>query len=164
MLAINLPIVIFGNRTHKNVGCLMKNELHLSITKDKARLDRQAIQEMLKETYWGKTRSIAEIEATIVNSRCYGLFLDNRQIGFARVLSDTVVFAYLMDVLVHKDFQGKGYAKVLLDHIFSDPEYANLHRWNLVTRDAHGLYKQYGFSTPASPEVYMEKIMVSWQS
>jgi GNAT superfamily N-acetyltransferase len=142
----------------------MKNEQNLTITTDKARLDRQAIQDMLKETYWGKSRSIAEIETTIDNSRCYGLFFGQRQIGFARVLSDTVVFAYLMDVLIHKDFQRKGYAKILLDHVFSDPEYSKIHRWNLVTRDAHRLYKQFGFSAPASPEVFMEKVLVHWQS
>ena len=91
----------------------------LVITKDKSKLKTKAIQNMLKETYWGKTRSISEIEITIENSRCYGLFLNNEQIGFARVLSDTVVFAYLMDVLIHKDYQGKGYSKILLDFIFN---------------------------------------------
>ena len=134
----------------------------LVITKDKSKLKTQAIQNMLKETYWGKTRSIKEIETTIENSRCYGLFLHNEQIGFARVLSDTVVFAYLMDVLIHKDHQGKGYSKILLDFIFNDPEYAKIHRWNLNTKDAHDLYRQYGFSDLAAPEVFMEKILVHW--
>jgi len=120
------------------------------------------IQEMLRETYWGKTRTLEQIQTTIDNSRCYGLYLGERQIGFARVLSDTVVFAYLMDVLIHKDFKGKGYSRKLLDFIFNDPEYRNIHRWNLATRDAHGLYEKYGFTAPGQPEVFMEKILVKW--
>jgi len=134
----------------------------LFITKDKSKLNTRLIQTMLKETYWGKTRTLKEIETTIENSRCYGLFLKGEQIGFARVLSDTVVFAYLMDVLIHKDYQGKGYSKLLLDFIFNDPEYANIHRWNLNTKDAQELYKQFGFTGLASPDVFMEKILVHW--
>lgn len=134
----------------------------LEVSKDKNRLKINVIQEMLRETYWGKTRSVEEIQRTIDNSRCYGLYLDGEQIGFARVLSDTVVFAYLMDVLIHKDYKGKGYSRILLDVIFNDPEYADIHRWNLATRDAHGLYEKYGFSAPAQPQVFMEKILVKW--
>lgn len=132
------------------------------ISKDKTKLDPLIIQSMLKETYWGQSRSIAQINTTIENSRCYGLYLNNQQIGFARVLSDTVVFAYLMDVLIHKDYKGKGYSKILLDYIFNDPEYANIHRWNLATRDAHGLYEKYGFSSLQQPDVFMEKTLVKW--
>lgn len=132
------------------------------VSKDKSRLDPASIQSMLKETYWGKTRSIGEIETTITNSRCYGLYLNDKQIGFARVLSDTVIFAYLMDVLIQSEYKGLGYSKILLDVIFNDPEYANIHRWNLATRDAHGLYEKFGFTSPAQPEVFMEKILVKW--
>ncbi|MBK9592412.1 MAG: GNAT family N-acetyltransferase [Crocinitomicaceae bacterium] len=132
------------------------------VSKDKTKLDPLFIQSMLHETYWGKSRTVTEIQTTIENSRCYGLYLNNQQIGFARVLSDTVVFAYLMDVLIHKDYKGKGYSKILLDFIFNDPEYAKIHRWNLATRDAHGLYEKYGFSRPTQPEVFMEKTLVKW--
>ncbi|MBI3135346.1 MAG: GNAT family N-acetyltransferase [Bacteroidetes bacterium] len=133
-----------------------------TVSKDKKRLKIDVIQQMLSETYWGKARSKEEIQRTIDNSRCYGLFLEGEQIGFARVLSDTVVFAYLMDVLIHKDHKGKGYSKILLDFIFNDPEYARIHRWNLATRDAHGLYEKFGFTAPAQPEVFMEKTLVKW--
>lgn len=132
------------------------------VSKDKTKLDPLFIQSMLHETYWGKSRTVAEIQTTIENSRCYGLYLTGQQIGFARVLSDTVVFAYLMDVLIHSDHKGKGYSKILLDAIFNDPEYVKIHRWNLATRDAHGLYEKYGFSKPAQPEVFMEKTLVKW--
>jgi GNAT superfamily N-acetyltransferase len=140
----------------------MEVRQNVVLSKDKNRLKINIIQEMLQDTYWAKTRTQEEIQRTIDNSRCYGLFLDGEQIGFARVLSDTVVFAYLMDVLIHKNHKGKGYAKVLLDFIFNDPEYAHIHRWNLATRDAHGLYEKYGFSKPAQPEVFMEKTLVKW--
>ncbi len=132
------------------------------VSKDKTKLDPQFIQSMLHVTYWGKSRTIAEIQATIENSRCYGLYLNGQQIGFARVLSDTVVFAYLMDVLIHSDYKGNGYSKILLNAIFNDPEYAKIHRWNLATRDAHGLYEKYGFTKPSQPEVFMEKTLVQW--
>lgn len=132
------------------------------VSKDKRKLDPLFIQSMLQDTYWGKSRTVAEIITTIENSRCYGLYLNNKQIGFARVLSDTVVFAYLMDVLIHVDFKGMGYSKILLDFIFNDPEYKNIHRWNLATRDAHGLYEKYGFSKLVQPEVFMEKTLVKW--
>lgn len=132
------------------------------VSKDKTKLDPLFIQSMLHETYWGKSRTVAEIQTTIENSRCYGLYLNGQQIGFARVLSDTVVFAYLMDVLIHADYKGRGYSKILLDVIFNDPEYAKIHRWNLATRDAHGLYEKYGFSKPTQPEVFMEKTLVKW--
>lgn len=135
----------------------------LLITKDKSRLDINTIQLMLRETYWGKNRTLSEIETTIANSRCYGLFLNNEQIGFARVLSDTVVFAYLMDVLILNSQKGKGYSKILLDYIFNDPEYAKIHRWNLATKDAHELYKKFGFTQLKSPEVFMEKTLVHWE-
>jgi len=88
--------------------------------------------------------------------------LNGEQIGFARVLSDTVVYAYLMDVLIHKNHKGKGYSRILLDQVFGDPVYASIQRWNLATRDAHGLYKKYGFTAIAQPEVFMEKTLVRW--
>jgi N-acetylglutamate synthase-like GNAT family acetyltransferase len=134
----------------------------LEVSKDKNRLKINLIQEMLQETYWAKTRSVEEIQRTIDNSRCYGLFLNGEQIGFARVLSDTVVFAYLMDVLIHKDHKGKGYSKIMLDVIFNDPEYAAIHRWNLVTRDAQGLYEKFGFKELEHPHTFMEKTLVKW--
>lgn len=132
------------------------------VSKDKTKLDPFFIQSMLQKTYWGKSRTVAEIITTIENSRCYGLYLNDKQIGFARVLSDTVVFAYLMDVLIHEDYKGLGYSKILLDAIFNDPEYAKIHRWNLATKDAHGLYEKFGFSGLSQPEAFMEKVMVKW--
>lgn len=134
----------------------------IQVSKDKNKLKPAIIQEMLRDTYWGKERSIEEIQRTIDNSRCYGLYLNGEQIGFARVLSDTVVYAYLMDVLIHKNHKGKGYSRILLDQVFGDPVYASIQRWNLATRDAHGLYEKYGFTAIAQPEVFMEKTLVRW--
>lgn len=140
----------------------MNSEQVPTVSKDKTKLDPLFIQSMLQKTYWGKSRTEAEIKTTIENSRCYGLYLNDKQVGFARVLSDTVVFAYLMDVLIHEDYKGKGYSKILLDYIFSDPVYKDIHRWNLATKDAHGLYEKYGFSSLVQPEVFMEKTLVKW--
>ena len=128
------------------------------ISKDKSLLNLSRIQELLNDTYWGKDRSIEDIRLTIENSRCYGLYIDSQQIGFARVITDGVVFAYLSDVIISKDYQKRGYSKILLDFIFQDADYKNIQRWLLATKDAHEIYRKYGFTDVLSPHVYMEKL------
>lgn len=128
------------------------------ISKDKSLLNLSIIQQLLNDTYWGKDRSIEDIKMTIENSRCYGLYIDSQQIGFARVITDGVVFAYLSDVMIDKKFQKKGLSTKLLDFIFQDTDYKNIQRWLLATKDAHDIYKKYGFTDVLSPGVYMEKM------
>jgi GNAT superfamily N-acetyltransferase len=101
-------------------------------------------------------RSSELIERSIENSLCFGLFYKEHQIGFARVISDFATFAYLCDVFITEEFQGKGLGKWLMSVVMQYPDLQGLRRWMLATRDAHGLYRQYGFKEIENIERWME--------
>lgn len=103
---------------------------------------------LLKTTYWANHRSLETVEASMRNSACYGVYLDDEKklVGFARVISDYATTYYLCDVVIDEAYRNKGLGKALIAHIVSLPEYANL-RGLLLTKDAHGLYAHYGFET-----------------
>lgn len=103
---------------------------------------------LLKTTYWANTRSLETIEKSMRNSSCYGVYLDEEKklIGFARVISDDATTYYLCDVVIDPAYRGRGLGKALVSHIVSLPEYVGL-RGLLLTKDAHGLYEQFGFET-----------------
>jgi GNAT superfamily N-acetyltransferase len=127
-----------------------------TVSTDRARLDLDVVHGYLKDSYWahGIPR---EIQArSIKNSLCFGLYIRGRQIGFARVVSDFATYAYLGDVFLLDAFRGQGLGKWLMECILRDPRLQGLRRWSLVTRDAHGLYSQFGFTPLKSPERYME--------
>lgn len=134
----------------------MTDTADLLVSTDKSKLNITTIHAFLMSSYWAEGRTIEQVRATIDNSLCFGMYLKNEQIGFARLLTDGVVFAYLMDVFVLKKFRGNGYSKILLQKIFSYPELANIPKWILGTTDAHGLYKQFGFTPISHPERLME--------
>ena len=111
-----------------------------------------------KRSYWAKGRSREKIEKSIENSLCFGVFTGkNQQVGFARVLSDYAVFAWIMDVFIIEDFRGKGLGKMLMAAITGHTDLQGLERWGLGTKDAHGLYEQFGFRKLKTPETKMEK-------
>jgi GNAT superfamily N-acetyltransferase len=87
---------------------------------------------------------------------CFGMYLEHKLIGFARVVTDHVIFAYLCDVFILPEHQGKGYGKLLMQYIHEHPELKTMRRWFLATKDAHGLYAQYGYTPLKSPERWME--------
>ena len=128
------------------------------ISDDKSKLDISLIHNFLTNSYWAKGRTIEEVKASIENSECYGLFINDEQVGFARIITDFVVFAYLLDVFIIPDFQGKGYAKLLLKRILEDEKFRNVKKWMLATKDAHTLYTKFGFSKLAKPERLMERV------
>lgn len=99
------------------------------------------------------------MQLCINNSFNYGLYLNNQQIGYARVVSDLGQFAYLMDVFVDEKFRGKGYAKLLMDYILKDEKFEQVKIWRLATSDAHGLYQKLGFKALAHPEKMMELML-----
>ncbi len=132
----------------------------ITISTDHNKLDIPYIHNFLTDSYWGKGRTIEAVQKSINHSRCYGIYLDDRQIGFARLVSDMVVFAYLMDVFIDKDYNGKGYAQQLINFILEDPELSDVKKWGLRTRDAHTLYEKVGFKPLANPSMSMEK----WES
>lgn len=97
------------------------------------------------------------MELSIGNSLCFGLYFNNQQIGFARVVTDYAVFAWILDVFVLKEYRGKGYGKMLINEIMTHHKLQNIHRWGLGTEDAHGLYEQFGFNKLTKPDSFMEK-------
>lgn len=129
-----------------------------TIDTDNARLDVDAVQAFLEnDSYWAQTRTRDQTETAIANSICFGLYCGERQIGFARVVSDRATFAYIGDVYVLDEFRGQGLSKWLMETIIAHPELQGLRRWVLATRDAHGLYEKYGFHELVHPERWMER-------
>ncbi len=112
------------------------------------RIRPEEVERLLKTTYWAGKRSLEQIEASMRNSCCYGVFPaeENRLIGFARVITDHATAYYLCDVIIDGAYRRQGLGKALVSHIVSLPEYASL-RGFLFTRDAHGLYEKFGFET-----------------
>ena len=131
----------------------------IEVSTDKSRLDVPFIQQFLKDIYWAAGRTMEEVQKTIDASVCFGLYKDGRQIGFARVITDYVVFAYVMDVFVTPDERGRGYSSAIVDAMLKEPSLSRVKIWRLATRDAHFLYEKFGFALLAHPERMMEKIV-----
>jgi GNAT superfamily N-acetyltransferase len=129
-----------------------------TISTDRARLDLSVIHHYLSQTsYWAQGRSRERVAASIAASTPFGLYHGERQIGFARVLSDRVTLSFLADVFVLPDYRGRGLGTWLCEVATSLPELATARRWLLGTRDAHGLYRKLGFGEPA-PGILMERL------
>ena len=126
------------------------------ISTDKHRLDLDVIHEFLARSYWAAGISRETVACSIQNSLCFGIYRNDQQVGFARVISDQATFAYLADVFVLEAFRGTGLSKWLMQCIIEHPNLQGLRRWVLGTRDAHGLYAQFGFKPLSSPEIFME--------
>jgi GNAT superfamily N-acetyltransferase len=133
----------------------------ITVSTDKNKLDVPFIQNFLKDIYWAAGRTMDEVQTTIDASFCFGIYLDAEQIGFARVVTDYVVFAYLMDVFIDENHRGKGYSSLLIKAMMNEPQLQQVKIWRLATSDAHFLYEKFGFATLAHPEKMMEKIIKS---
>lgn len=131
----------------------------VEISKDKNKLQVDVIHKFLSTTYWAKGRTLEEVKRSIAHCLCYGVYLDGQQIGFARIATDYTIFAYLMDVFILTEFRGKGYSKQLMKAVCEDQELSSCKVWMLKTADAHGLYKQFGFTELSKPELVMERLM-----
>ena len=90
---------------------------------------------------------------------CFGVYIDNKQIGFARIATDYVVFAYLMDVFILTEHRGNGYSKQLMKVVNEEPLLKSCKVWMLKTSDAHKLYNQFGYSELKHPEKLMERLI-----
>ena len=129
------------------------------ISTDKEKLDVKLIHGFLNDqSYWAKGRSLETVRKSIDNSLCFGVFKDVQQIGFARVVTDYSVFAWVLDVFILKEFRGQGFGVRLMESIINHKELQNIQRWGLATNDAHGLYKKFGFELIKQPEIFMESI------
>lgn len=129
----------------------------IEISTDRERLDVAMIHAFLaNDSYWVPGISRSSVEKCIKYSLCFGAYAGGRQVAFARVVTDYVRFAHLLDVFVLPEFRGRGLAKLLMSSILSHPELRTIARYTLGTQDAHGLYARYGFTPIANPERQME--------
>ena len=126
------------------------------ISCDKERLDVEAIHAFLERSYWSPGVPRAVVQKAILNSLCFGVYQAGRQVGFARVVTDKSTFAYMADVYILEPHRNRGLGKRLVEFIMAHQELQGLRRFMLATRDAHGLYAQFGFGPVATPERLME--------
>ena len=135
----------------------------LTISTDRAKMDVSMVQEFLAKSYWSKGISKAQVSRSMENSLCFAIFLADRQVGFARVITDKVTYAYIADVFIVAEFRNRGLATKLIDAIVNHPDLQGLRRWMLATRDAHNLYKKFGFKQLNDPGRFMERPMEEHQ-
>jgi GNAT superfamily N-acetyltransferase len=133
----------------------------LTVSTDRSRLDREAIHEFLRGSYWAKGIPRELVDRSIDNSLCFGLYDGDRLVGFARVITDSATFAYLSDVFVLESHRGRGLGTWFMESVLSHPDLQNLRRWMLATADAHGLYRRVGFTALSKPERIMEKLLAN---
>jgi GNAT superfamily N-acetyltransferase len=131
----------------------------ITVSIDKSKLDISFLQNFLKDVYWAAGRTIEEVQTTIDASFCFGIYLNDQQIGFCRVITDYVVFAYVMDVFIAENHRGNGYSSVLINAMMTEPQLQQVKIWRLATSDAHFLYQKIGYTSLAHPEKMMEKIV-----
>lgn len=118
-----------------------------SLSSDKSLVDVDMIHNYLsKQSYWAAGISFETVQRSIDNSLCFGVYFNDEQIGFARLITDKATFAYLADVFILNEHRGKGLSRWLIQTIQSQKELEGLRRWLLATRDAHKLYEQFGWS------------------
>jgi GNAT superfamily N-acetyltransferase len=128
-----------------------------TISTDKSRLDVAAVHDFLcNEAYWSQGRPREVVERSIAGSMCFGVYdSKGRQVGFARVVTDQATFAWIADLFILREARGRGLSKALVRAIIEHPDLQNMRRWLLGTRDAHGLYAQFGFEPLPEPKLYM---------
>jgi N-acetylglutamate synthase-like GNAT family acetyltransferase len=125
---------------------------NISISTDKTKLELETIYNFLKTSYWASERTKAEVKTSIKNSMCFGVYENDKQIGLARVVSDLVVFAYVMDFFILDTHQGNGIGQQLMRKILTHPQLINVNSWYLVTKDAQEMYRKFGFENFNSPD------------
>jgi GNAT superfamily N-acetyltransferase len=126
------------------------------VTTDPTRLDHDFIYGYLVRSYWSEGIPRDVVERALSNSLCFGVYEGEKQVGFARVVTDFATFAYLADVFIIESHRARGLSKFLMECIVQDPQLQGLRRWTLATRDAHGLYERFGFKPLANPDRFME--------
>ena len=114
------------------------------LTDDSSQIHLDVVLDLLSTTYWASERPKGVMEESIVNSVCFSLFLKDRQIGFARVVTDRAVFSWIADFVIHAELRQAGLGKWMLECILKHPFVKNTVQV-LQTQDAHGFYAQYGF-------------------
>jgi N-acetylglutamate synthase-like GNAT family acetyltransferase len=126
-----------------------------SITTDKSKMDIPVIHGFITTSYWAEGIPLETVARAVEGSLCFGVFEGNKQIGVARVITDKATFAYLCDVFIDENYRGRGLGKFLLETILKHESLQGLRRFTLTTKDAHGLYSQYGFAPLSNVDRWM---------
>jgi GNAT superfamily N-acetyltransferase len=129
---------------------------NFTISADPQRLDLKTVHGYLTRSYWATGIPLEVVEKSARNSFCFGVYDGEKQIGFARVITDFATTGYLADVFILEEYQGRGLGIWLIECIMNHPDLQGFRKWVLVTKDAHGLYEKFGFRKLAMPENYME--------
>jgi N-acetylglutamate synthase-like GNAT family acetyltransferase len=137
---------------------MIKLQDNLYYSTQQSDMDLDCIFNFIKNSYWGTLRTYEEQKIALEHTLNFGLFKDGSQIAYARVMTDRVFFAYLLDVFVIEKEQGHGYSKILIDKILNDERLKHIDRWMLATKDAHSLYEKFGFELVKSPEKLMDRM------
>lgn len=127
------------------------------ISTDKSCLDLTVVHGFLVTSYWAGGIPLEILKRSIEHSLAFGLYKGQKQVGFARVVTDYATFAYLADVFIREPFRGQGLATWLIEVVISHPDLQGLRQWLLGTRDAHALYRKVGFTDLPNPERFMRR-------
>jgi GNAT superfamily N-acetyltransferase len=147
-----------GRVLERSATLLEETRGDYSVSTDSSRLDLDVIHGYLQHAYWCEGIPRETVERSVQHSLCFGLFDRDRQIGFARVVTDYATYAYVCDVFVLEAHRGRGLATWLMQCVTSHPDLQGLRRWCLTTRDAHSLYEKAGFERTRIPERYMDRV------
>ena len=128
------------------------------VSDDMSKLDIDVVSSFLARSYWANKRPRDLIERSIQFSLNFGLYDHEKQIGYSRVVTDRTIFAYLCDVFIDEEYRGQSLGKWMMECVVAHPDLVGIKRFCLVTGDAHGLYRQFGFTELADSEIYMEKL------
>jgi GNAT superfamily N-acetyltransferase len=129
-----------------------------TISTDQSRLDVNMIHDFLSNSsYWAVGRKMETVKRSIENSLAFGLYENDRQVGFARIVTDYATFAWVADVFVLEEARGRGLGTWLMEVMLAHPELQGFRRWSLATKDAHEIYRKLGFSELKRPERWMER-------
>jgi GNAT superfamily N-acetyltransferase len=126
-----------------------------TINTDKTKMDIPVIHRYITRSYWAEGIPFETVAKAVEGSLCFGVFHGDKQVGIARVITDAATFAYLCDVFIDESYRGRGLAKWLMETILQHESLQGLRRIALTTKDAHGLYSQYGFTPLPIPERWM---------
>ena len=127
------------------------------IKEDYKNMDFEKIAGMLENAYWSIGISVDEVKERAANSNfVFGAFVEGNQVGYARVITDKICFAYLLDVYVDEHYRKLGIGKQIIEYILFHPELKKVNKWLLITKNAHKFYNKFGFSPVDRPLDWME--------
>ena len=128
-----------------------------TVSSDPKDLDFEMIYDFISQSYWAKGIPRETLQKAIDNSLVFGVYTEaGSQVGFARLSTDKATFAYLADVFILEPYRGRGLSKLLVGNIINHPDLQGLRRMMLATRDAHGLYADFGFKPIENPDMLMQ--------